>query len=181
MVDVFVLLTPILILGIVALLAFVGCNQAFGIKETGIQLRVDSVTPNSGPTSGGTLVRITGQNFAEGAVVTFDGIPASNVLVDAVANALDATTPPHSSGTVDVTVTNPDANTGTLPAGFHYAAVTHLITVPAPGNDGPNGLTRSAVVPVFPGAGKLIVVTVQWGWRRYGHAHWRKLHPAYLR
>jgi hypothetical protein len=163
MVDLFVLLTPILILVIVALFAFVGCNQVFGLGPVTLRLSVDSVTPNSGPTSGGTLVRITGQPFAEGAVVTFDGIPASNVLVDPVANALDATTPPHSSGVVDVAVTNPDANTGTLPAGFHYAAVTHLITVPTPGNDGPNGLTRSAVVPLFPGAGKLIVVTVQWG------------------
>jgi hypothetical protein len=164
MIDSFVLLTPILLLGIVALLGFVGCNWVFGLGEVQLEVTVDSVTPNSGPTSGGTLVRITGGPFYAGAAVTFDGIPATGVLIDAGANAVDATTPQHPSGLVDVTVANTgNQGSGTLSGGYHYAAVAHLVTVPASGNDGPLGSSRTAVVPAFPGNGKLILVTVQWG------------------
>ncbi len=125
MIDVILLLsTPILVLGIVALLGFVGCNQFFGLSEPELAITVGAVTPNTGPTSGSQQVRVTGSSFDTNATVTFDGIAAS---------------------------------------GYQYAAVTHLQTVPAPGNDGPIGLSRTATVPAFPGSGKLIMVTVQWG------------------
>src|SRR6476659_1969863 len=34
MIDSFVFLTPLLLLGVIALVGFVGCNQFFGIEET---------------------------------------------------------------------------------------------------------------------------------------------------
>ena len=42
---------------------------------------VTSVSPNTGPASGGTAVTITGTNFAAGATVTFGGTAATNVVV----------------------------------------------------------------------------------------------------
>ena len=42
---------------------------------------VSSVSPNSGPTAGGTAVTITGTNFAAGATVKFGGTAATNVVV----------------------------------------------------------------------------------------------------
>ena len=42
---------------------------------------VAGVSPNSGPTGGGTSVTITGTNFAAGATVTFGGAAATNVNV----------------------------------------------------------------------------------------------------
>jgi hypothetical protein len=86
---------------------------------------------------------------------------ATNVIVGTNHVTIFATTPAHPSGYVDVVVTS--GNSATLPAGYKYAAVTHLLTVPAPGNDGPTGLSRSATLPAFPGDPKLVIVTVLWG------------------
>jgi len=44
-------------------------------------MQVLSISPNIGSTLGGTAVSITGTDFAQGAVVTFSGIPATNVVV----------------------------------------------------------------------------------------------------
>jgi IPT/TIG domain len=163
MLDTFILLTPILLLAVVALFGFVGCNQILGLKDVLLNVTVDSVNPGSGPTVGGQLVSITGSGFETGATATFDGIPATNVVVGSDGAIIDAQTPQRSSGFVDVTVTNPDGTSGTLSAGYHYAAVTHLLTVPASGNDGPLGLSRSSTMPAFPAPGKLIIITVEWG------------------
>ena len=77
------------------------------------------MTPNFGPPAGGTAVVIGGANFAPGATATFGGSPATGVVwVDPF--TLQATTPAGSYGTVDVAVTNPDAQFGTLTNGFTY-------------------------------------------------------------
>ena len=62
------------------------------------------VSPNSGPTAGGTAVTITGTNFAAGATVTFGGTAATNVVV-VNSTTITATTPAGSAGAVTVTVT----------------------------------------------------------------------------
>src|SRR6185295_3815829 len=82
---------------------------------------VSSVTPSSGPTTGGTAVTITGTNFATGATVSFGGTAATNVNVTS-GTTLTATTPAHAAGNVAVVVTNPDAQSATLASGFTYAA-----------------------------------------------------------
>ena len=53
---------------------------------------VTSVSPNNGPTAGGTAVTITGTNFAAGATVTFGGTAATNVVVVS-STTITATTP----------------------------------------------------------------------------------------
>ncbi|HKY29503.1 MAG TPA: phospholipase D-like domain-containing protein [Pyrinomonadaceae bacterium] len=80
---------------------------------------VTSVSPASGPDSGGTQVSISGSSFASGATVQFGGVPATNVNV-VNATLMTATTPAHAAGTVDVTVTNSDLQSGTLNNGFTY-------------------------------------------------------------
>ncbi len=82
---------------------------------------VTSVNPASGPTAGGTAVVISGTNFLAGASVTFGGTPASGVAVGS-ANTITAVSPPHAAGAVDVAVTNPDNQSGLLPAGYTYQA-----------------------------------------------------------
>ena len=42
---------------------------------------ISSVSPNTGPTTGGTPVTITGTNFQSGATVTFGALPATDVIV----------------------------------------------------------------------------------------------------
>lgn len=82
---------------------------------------VSSVSANSGPTSGGTTVTITGANFVATPTVTFGGSSATNV-VRVNATTLTCTTPAHAAGAVDVVVTNPDTQTGTGTGAFTYIA-----------------------------------------------------------
>ncbi len=80
---------------------------------------ISSVTPNSGPDSGGTAVTISGTLFDASATVEFDGISASNVnVVDS--STITATTPNTGmTGAVDVTVTTIN-NQALLSQGFTY-------------------------------------------------------------
>ncbi|RME71315.1 MAG: hypothetical protein D6776_10430 [Planctomycetota bacterium] len=67
---------------------------------------IDSVSPSSGSTAGGTTIRILGSGFAAGAVVLVDGVTASNVVLVSQGE-ITAVTPPGSAGKVDVVVRNP--------------------------------------------------------------------------
>ena len=82
-------------------------------------LSVTSVSPTSGRTSGGTKVTITGSGFQSGAAVSFGGSAATNVKVVST-TSITATTPPHATGTVNVTVTNPNGQSATLANGYTY-------------------------------------------------------------
>lgn len=77
---------------------------------------VTSVSPNTGPTTGGTEVTIIGTGLADTDQVTFNGTPAAFAVISDT--TLTATTPPSGTdGTVDVTVTGP----GGTPSGtFTY-------------------------------------------------------------
>lgn len=79
------------------------------------------ISPDSGPTEGGTEVTLYGANFVDGATVTFDNVPATAVVfVDE--HTLTATTPAGTYGPADVKVTNPDGQFDTLTAGFTYTS-----------------------------------------------------------
>ena len=80
----------------------------------------DVVSPSSGPVTGGTAVTITGTGFATGATVTIGGTSAPATVVGST--TINAVTPAHASGTVNVVVTNPGGQTGTLNNGFVYAS-----------------------------------------------------------
>jgi hypothetical protein len=89
---------------------------------------VTGVNPASGSTNGGVLVTITGNYFANGFAVLFGGASATAVT------ALDAThitctTPNHSAGTVDVTITNLDGKTGTASGAFTYIAPPQIASL----------------------------------------------------
>src|SRR5205085_4739723 len=68
---------------------------------------VSSVSPNSGPASGGTAISIAGTNFVSGATVKVGGVAATGVSVVS-ATQVSAVAPAHAAGAVAVTVTNPD-------------------------------------------------------------------------
>jgi hypothetical protein len=82
---------------------------------------VTSISPNSGPTAGGTSVTITGTGFFSGATVSIGGSPAMNVAV-INSSSLTATTTAHAAGASDVVVRNADGQSGTLAQGFTYVA-----------------------------------------------------------
>jgi len=80
---------------------------------------VTSVVPPQGSRLGGQPVTINGTGFAAGATVTFGGTAATSVVVVSSIK-ITATTPAHSPGAVNVTVTNTDTSTGTLVNGYTY-------------------------------------------------------------
>lgn len=87
-----------------------------------------SVAPPSGLASGGAAVTLTGSGFLPGAIVKFDGIAGSNVVV-AGSSTITCATPPHAAGLVDVTVHNPDGNVATLQAAYTFVTVLVLSSV----------------------------------------------------
>jgi hypothetical protein len=93
-----------------------------GYTYTSAQLpapTVSSITPNSGTTAGGTSVTISGNNFNAGATASIGLSAATNVVV-VNSTTITASTPAHAAGTVNVTVTNTDAQSGTLVSGYTY-------------------------------------------------------------
>ena len=79
------------------------------------------MSPNSGSTTGGTAVTITGTNFTAGATVTFGATAATNVVV-VNSTTITVTTPAGSAGAVTVTVTNPGGQSGSLASAYIYIA-----------------------------------------------------------
>lgn len=77
-----------------------------------------SIIPTSGPTAGGTLVTLSGSDFVGDCTASFDGIAAATTVVDPA--TLEATTPPHAAGAVDVGVSC-STGSSTLPGAFTYA------------------------------------------------------------
>ena len=80
---------------------------------------ITSLTPQAGPSAGGTSVTIAGSGFQEGATVSFGGAPAAEVFV-AGPTSITAVTPGHAAGAVVVHVVNPDGQTGPLPNGYTF-------------------------------------------------------------
>ncbi len=82
-----------------------------------------SVSPASGPASGGTSVTITGKYFQSGATVYFGGAPATSVVVVSPTQ-ITAVTPAYQGpvvGNVTITVRNSDGQTGSG-GGFDFIA-----------------------------------------------------------
>lgn len=110
------------------LAAAIGCALSFAScggdtpggpsGPSGTSPRVVSISPTSGPTSGGTRVTIAGANFTGGAIVTIGGTPATSVSVVGDAT-ITAVTGSRAAGAADVVV-SVGGRSGTLPGGFTY-------------------------------------------------------------
>jgi hypothetical protein len=73
---------------------------------------VTSISPNTGPTTGGTSVTITGTGFTAATDVDFGATPASTFTVDNDTQ-ITAVSPAHVAGIVDVTVTTTGGTSAT--------------------------------------------------------------------
>ncbi len=81
-----------------------------------------AISPPTGPTAGGQTVTISGQNFIGATAVSIGGSAAAIVGVP-TATTITVTTPPHTTGLVDVVVTTPG---GTLTGTSIYRYVPAL-------------------------------------------------------
>ncbi len=121
---------------------------------------VTSVTPDRGRQSGSTAITITGTGFRSGigGIVTVGGAQLSffTVVND---TTITANAPPHAPGLVDVVVTNPDGQSGTLVNGFTYVPAPTVTNVEP--NAGPvEGGTPVTII----GAGFQTGATVKFDW-----------------
>lgn len=82
---------------------------------------IDTITPTSGPETGGTSVTITGTGFAPGMRASVGGVPLSGIVV--APTMLTGVTGLRPAGVVDVSVTNPGAVPSTLVAAYRYDRV----------------------------------------------------------
>jgi uncharacterized repeat protein (TIGR01451 family) len=80
---------------------------------------IDSVTPGSGPESGGTEVTVDGTNLTTETTVEIGGVPCEPVIF-VTTSQLICTTGPQDPGVFDVIVTTADGQTATLVGGFTY-------------------------------------------------------------
>jgi hypothetical protein len=130
---------------------------------------VSGITPASGPSSGGTVVVITGSNFTGATAVSFGTIAATSFTINSD-SSITAVAPAQTAATVDVTVTTYSATSATGSADrFTYNAVA-LPTVtsisPSSGNTGGgavvliNGTNLSSVGAVYFGTVPAVSFTV---------------------
>ena len=80
---------------------------------------VSFISPNQGPTSGGTSVTIQGSGFLSGASVLFGGVSATNVVVTS-GTTITANAPARAAGPVEVKIINPDGQQAGLESGYTY-------------------------------------------------------------
>ena len=93
-------------------------------------LTVSSVSPISGPAAGGTTVTISGANFQTGVSVTFGGLAATSVSLSN-SSTIVAVTPAHSSGSVDISVTNSNGQSVALASGFAFHSIDLMWNAPS--------------------------------------------------
>jgi hypothetical protein len=124
--------------------------------QTPKPLTLTEVKPSTGPTAGGTAVTLTGTGFMQGATVIFGGAQAMAVKV--TGTQIDAVTPPHDAGKVDVEVCNPDSGLAKKVAAFQYLGPLSLTDIePSTGSS-----TGNAAV-VLSGDGFVQGATVTFG------------------
>ncbi len=135
-------------------------SNAFTYTGSNPAPAVTSITPNTGTANGGTAVTITGTGFLPGATVSLGGTAATNVNVVS-STSITATTPAHAAGAVAVTMTNTDAQAGTLNNGYIYTASNPAPTV---GSITPNaGPVAGGTSVTITGTGFLAGATVSLG------------------
>jgi hypothetical protein len=122
---------------------------------------VTSLTPITGPATGGTAVIITGTNFRSPASVAFSDLGGGKAATGvAVVNSttIMATTPAHTAGLKDVVVMNPDQQTGTLRNGYTYVAAVTVTGISPNG-----GTTAGGTAVTITGTNFLAPATVTLG------------------
>ncbi|NUK03949.1 IPT/TIG domain-containing protein [Streptomyces lunaelactis] len=112
------------------------------------------LSPNQGPTAGGTTVTLTGTNLGDVTTVRFGTTAAAFTIVSAT--QITATAPPGSTGPVQVTATSPGGTSGGL--AYYYVALPVLTGV-APGQ----GPTAGGTAVTLTGTNFSQVTTVRFG------------------
>jgi hypothetical protein len=104
---------------------------------------ITGVVPSSGPVTGLTNVTITGTNLTGASLVTFGGTAATNLLV-VNDTRINATTPAHAAGVVDVNITTPLNGTANGTGLYTYNAPPSFVGI-LPSSGPVTGLTNVTI------------------------------------
>ncbi len=160
MIDAFLLLTPVLLLCVIALFAFVGCDQLFDVSGGHAPtIDVNQLIPASGPSVGGTSVQILGSGFTDVTQVTFGGVNAISFSVISETE-MDATAPPNPAGPANVVITVSGGYTNSSPLAFSYVAIGFVQT--GSGSQ-PTNPPISVTLNNAATAGNLLIAAVSYG------------------
>lgn len=85
---------------------------------------ITSITPASGPMTGGTAVTIVGTGFVSGDIVTIGGVEATGVDVQSTTTMVATTPAADAPGAADLTVTAPSGAKATRTDAFTYLAAS---------------------------------------------------------
>ncbi len=118
---------------------------------------VSSLTPLTGPTTGGTPVTLSGTGFLAGATVTVGGTAATVTAL--TSTTITAVTPAHAAGAASVVVTNPGGLSATAPSSFTYQPPAPTVTSLTP----LTGPTTGGTPVTLSGTGFLAGATVTVG------------------
>jgi len=110
---------------------------------------IGSLTPTSGPETGGTAVTITGTGFTGATGVTFGGTPATGVTV-VNDTTITATSPAHAPGATDVVVQSPNGDSG--PGTFTFVALPAISSITPPSGPVTGGTPVTITGTGFTGA-----------------------------
>ena len=107
-------------------------NVAYQYNAAGTFTRI---SPTNGPISGGTLVSFNGTGLNNATQVTFDGIPATNMLTDLNAGTwITANAPAHAAGTVAILIQTPAGIVSNSSNKFTYLGnPSNILVTPAAG------------------------------------------------
>ena len=106
---------------------------------------VGSMSPASGPTTGGTTVTIGGSDFQSGATATVGGVALTSVTV--TSTTITGDTGAHAAGVVSVVVTNPDTQSASCTCTYSYMAVPVISNVRTTANPTTATVTWTTDVP----------------------------------
>jgi plastocyanin len=109
-------------------------NGVVTVEAAAVAPDLVAVSPSTGNIGGGTLVTLTGTSFTAECTASFGGTAAATGFVDEM--TLEATTPAHAAGAVDVVVACP-AGTDTLASGFTYVPDTTPLLAAVDPDSGP--------------------------------------------
>jgi hypothetical protein len=109
---------------------------------------IAQVSPSFGSTAGGTLIRVTGENFTSGCWPFLDSLAARGALVKG--NEIFASTPAHGAATVDVAVRCENGRDAAQAKAFNYVAIAE----PSP--------VIMSLTPLAAAAGQTVVISGAW-------------------
>jgi nucleoid-associated protein YgaU len=98
---------------------------------------ITGISPSSGPSGGGTAVKLTGEKFKEGATIEISGKLINNISIDPEGTWVTFVTPGGPAGPQQIVAKNLKAKEASAPVTFTYEGLKVVNTTPTDGEQIP--------------------------------------------